>query len=218
MATKKKSLADRMLAAQIAIDNAMSDVEIKSLIAAFGYDEARMNDGKGLLDAASQLQQVQQKEYGDQFQATDALNSLWAQADADYMRFIKIARVALKSEHALFQKLALNGQRKKSFSGWMAQAKQFYLNALSDPAVIEKLGGYGVTQEKLEAGKTMLQQTEEANAIQKKEKGEAQQATLERDKALDDLEGWLSDFIAISRIALEDKPQLLEKLGIIEPS
>ena len=218
MSKPKKSLADRLLAAQVAISNAMTDEEIKSLIAAFGYDETRMNTGKGLLDAANQLQQVQQKEYGDQFQATDALNGLWAQADADYMRYVKIARIALKDDHAAFQKLALSGIRKKSLSGWMAQAKQFYLNALADMAVITKLSGYGVTQEKLQAGMELLAHTETANATQKKEKGEAQQATLDRDKAIDQLEDWLSDFVAITRIALEDKPQLLEKLGIVEPS
>ena len=75
-----------------------------------------------------------------------------------------------------------------------------------------------MTQAKIETGKTLLEETESANAAQKKEKGEAQQATLERDKAVDNLEDWLSDFIAIARIALEEKPQLLEKLGIIEPS
>ena len=43
---------------------------------------------------------------------------------------------------------------------------------------------------------------------QRTEKGEAQAAT----KAL---MYWLSDFIAISRIALEDDSQLLEMLGVI---
>ena len=41
---------------------------------------------------------------------------------------------------------------------------------------------------------------------------------LDSDHALDIMEDWLSDFIAITRIALEDRPQLLEKMGIVEPS
>jgi len=42
--------------------------------------------------------------------------------------------------------------------------------------------------------------------------------TQERDEAIDKLDDRLSDFIAIARVALEKKPQYLEKLGIVEPS
>ena len=218
MAKPKKSLAARLLAAQVAIDNAISDSEVKSLLTELGYDDTRLNEGKILLDTTNQLQQTQQKEYGDQFEATGALKEAWEKADKEYMRFVKVARIALKSEHALYQKLDLSGTRKKTLSGWLAQAKQFYLNALADTVVLEKMAAYGMTQAKLEAGKTQIEETETANASQEKEKGEAQQATLERDNAVDLLEDWLSDFIAIARIALEEKPQLLEKLGIVEPS
>ena len=80
------------------------------------------------------------------------------------------------------------------------------------------MAAFGMTQAKLEAGKKLLAETETANAAQEKEKGKAQQATLERDNAVEQLEEWLSDFISIARIALEEKPQLLEKLGVVEPS
>ncbi len=211
-------MADRLLAAQVAIDNALKEDEVKTLLTELGYDDIRLNEGKTLLNTANSLQQKQQKEYGDQFEATGTLNEAWEKADKEYMRFVKVARVALKSEYALYRKLGLNGVRKKTLSGWFAQAKQFYLNALADADVMEKMSVYGMTQIKLEAGKTLLEELETANAVQEKEKGEAQQATLERDNAIDQLEEWLSDFIAIGRIALEEKPQLLEKLGVVEPS
>ena len=214
MARPKKSLADRLLAAQLAINNSISDDEIKTAVAQFGYDETRLNAGKALLDNANKMQYVQKKEYGDQYQATDALTEAWNTAEKTYMRFVKVARIALKSDHALYLKLDLVGTRKKTLSEWMAQARLFYINALEDDTVLEKMALYGMEQEKLEAGKALLEQTEAANAAQEKEKGQARQATIERDKAMDELDEWLSDYIAIARIALEEKPQLLEKLGI----
>lgn len=218
MSNPKATFADKLLSAQVTIDNAIADVEIKALLADYGYDDVRLAAGKTLLDTTNQLQQVQQKEYGDQFEATNALNSVWDGAKNDYMRFIKISRIALRDELAISQKLDLNGRRKESLSGWIAQAKQFYLNALPDSTVITKLASYGITQAKLEAGKTLLEETEVKNASQEKEKGEAQQATKDRDKVADNLFGWLADFIVIARIALEEKPQLLEKLGVFVES
>ncbi len=218
MVLTKQSIAEILLAAQVAIDNAISDREIRNMLLPFGYNDVKLNTGKALLDRANELQQKQQKEYGDQFKATAIVNEAREKADVEYMRFVKVARVAMKSDYGFYKQLALNGDRKRSLSGWIAQAKQFYLNALSDDAVLAKMAAYGMTKEKMEAGKLLLEGVEYANAEQQKEVGEAQQATLERDNAVDNLCEWLSEFVAIARIALEEKPQYLEKLGILERS
>ena len=218
MANVSQAMEDRLLAAQIAIDNSLSDAEIQPFLAEYGYDAAKIGAGKALYDTAQDLHQIQIKEYGEQYAATDELKAKWDKGNAVYMRHIKVSRVAFENDRAAYHKLDLGGKRKVSLSGWLAQSKQFYINALADSNVLTELAEFCITQAKLEAGKQLVDETEAANADQKKEKGEAQQATIDRDEAIDNLEGWMSDFIAIARIALEDKPQLLEKLGIVKPS
>ena len=110
--------------------------------------------------------------------------------------------------------MALDGDRERLLAGWLAQARQFYNNALSDADVQSALLNYGIDTAALTAAQALVDVAEQANAAQESEKGDAQQATLERNQAMQALDAWMGDFIAIARIALEDKPQLLEKLGV----
>ena len=209
------SIPELLMEANMAIENTLNDPEILAAVTEFGYDEAAVNAGKVLYDNTNQLQQQQLKEYGDQYSATSAFKTKLAEAKSSYMRFVKIARIAFKNDYDVFQKLGLTGARKHSFSGWFAQVEQFYNNALSDPDVMAKFSKFGVTQEKLEQGKQLALETQASDVNKKKEIGEAQQATLTRDTSADALDDWLGDYKAIAKIALEDKPQLLEKLGIL---
>lgn len=79
------------------------------------------------------------------------------------------------------------------------------------------MGAFGIDEAKLTAGQAAVKEVETRLAAQLKEKGEAQAATEARDKALEDLLDWMSDFVAIAKIALEDEPQQLEALGIVKP-
>jgi len=47
------------------------------------------------------------------------------------------------------------------------------------------------------------------------ESGFAQQSTVERDRLVDELCSWYSDFRAIARVALYEHRQWLEALGIV---
>ena len=63
-----------------------------------------------------------------------------------------------------------------------------------------------------------MDQVAAKNLQQKKEIGEAQNATEARDKKFDELAKWVSDLRAVARVALTDSPQQLEKLGILARS
>ncbi len=218
MARTGRSIEERLLAAQIAIHNALDDVELQGYLAAYSYGPAKLEAGRALYQATLAAQQVQQAEYGDQYDATDELNRLWEEANAAYMHYVKVARVAFRDQRGVMSRLDLYGRRKRATAGWIVQARQFYDGLLADADLVARMTEFSVTQAKLEAGRAQVDAVEQANRIQGKERGEAQDATLARDVALDALDAWMSDFIAIARLALEGRPQFLEKLGIVEPS
>jgi len=202
--------------AQVAIDNALNNPKILSYLSDFGYNTARIQQGQKLYTVAAAAQLAQTAEAGGQISATATVNEAWAAAKKSYIRWVKVARVALKGNDGAATQLALSGKRKESLSGWLAQAKQFYSNALSDKGILKSLQAFGITEQKLKAGLAEIQAIEAANLVQEKEKGEAQAATQKRDAALDELQDWLSDYLAIAKVALEEDPQLLEGLGVLQ--
>jgi hypothetical protein len=204
--------------AQVTIDNALQLPKIQNYLQEYGYTLEKLRQGKVLYETAFKLQQQQRREYGEQIAATETLNKLWETAQASYMKCVKIARVAFKNNAGIATELDLNGIRKRTISGWLLQVQQFYNNALANPQILASLAEYGITEEKLKFCLAEVEAVAQANLVQEKEKGDAQNATKTRDKAVDELDDWLSDFIAIAKIALEAEPQLLESLGILERS
>jgi len=204
--------------AQVAINNARANTEIEERLAAYGYTAEKIQVGKDLYDRAQAATQERQREYGDQIAATAALKEAWAQAKNTYNPLRQVARVAFKDDPGMITRLAISGRRKQSLSGWIEQANTFYNNAIGDAEVLNRLSNFGITQEKLVAGKAQVDALLSLNSAQEQEKGEAQQATKTRDEAIDALSDWLDDFLDIAEVALADRPQLLEALGVLARS
>jgi hypothetical protein len=66
----------------------------------------------------------------------------------------------------------------------------------------------------LQSERALIAAYEAANRSQEQAKGAAQQATRDQDAALKELDLWYRQYIKIARVALQDKKELLEKLGI----
>lgn len=204
-----------LLFAQNAINNATNNEAIALALAEFGFDADRITEGRTLLNQAQILITAQIKEYGEQFAATDDMYEAHAEANASYMKHLKIARIALRGNRGAAESMMLNGDRSQSYSGWLNQSKAFYVNGLNTSEVLEAMARFGITKEKLEAGQALVITAEKKLTDQLKEKGEAQQATIERDSVLEELNRFINDLIGISKIALEGKPQYLEMLGVV---
>ncbi|MGE5605701.1 MAG: hypothetical protein ACM3YE_08430 [Bacteroidota bacterium] len=214
----KNKTADFLMSAKTMIENALSDDTVKTALANYGYDEARLQAGKALYDEALELDLAQKKETGEKVAATAEFNNLWAEADQQYMKTLKVARIVLKDLYKADQAAMLYGVRKQSFNGWQEQAVSFYANILNDPELLAAMARYGYPEEKLKEEYEMVKQVVAKNLRQKKEKGESEQATRIRDQKLDELADFVSDLRGIAKVALADIPDYLEKLGILARS
>ena len=200
--------------ADIAIENVLAEREMLETLAVFGYDAKRISQGKELYSTAKELYRMQKVEYGEQFEATEDLEKAWDDAKKVYSKHVKVARVAFKKHEGIQSKIDLHSQRSRTIFGWLAQAEQFYNTILDGEEYIGYFTKFGITNEALNDGRTLVVNVREADRKQEREAGDAQRATEKRDEAFDALDDWMDDYIAIAKIAFEDDKQLLEKMGI----
>lgn len=208
-----KSIAQRLLDAEVAINNTLSSPGILTAVTPFGYTQERLETARALNQEARELTDRQKMAYGRQFEATQTVQKAWDEAALAYSAAVKIARIAFRDSPTAQNALSINGARKKTLSGWLDQARRFYNNMLQDPEFIAAMVPFSYDQAKLEAEAALVQAVATASEAQDKARGVAQEATQLRDAKLDELDRWLADYKAVAEIALAASPQQLEQLG-----
>lgn len=190
--TVRLTIAEQLLAAQVAIDGTLADAEIVTAVSPFGYPLERLQAAKALYEEVRTLVNVQKREYGERYGTSQTFEAAWEAAIAAYTIPLKIARIAFKGDADARQSLMLGGVRKRSFYGWLAQADALYNNMIGHAASMDAMAPFGYDQLKLEAEAALVEAARAANLAQEREKGEVHAATIARDAKLDELnEGWL---------------------------
>ena len=207
------NIEEFLTAARTSLENAQNIPEVAAAVAVLGFDDTRMAAGLAYLVAAEDLQAAQVREYGQQYEATAAFKEAFKQADAHYTIHRQLASLAIRESPEQGKQLLLHQPKKRSRSGWLQQARDFYTNLLADEDLVAALTRYNLARPDLEAGQALVAQVADLHEAQQTEKSQAQQATRDRDAALDALSDWLSEFRAVAQIALAATPQYLEALA-----
>jgi hypothetical protein len=216
---KSRSIASRLARIRTVVHNALHSEKIKKAVAQYNYDEARLKEGMDLYKHAEKIESNQGLKQGKKLAASEIVNRILKKAKKLYMLHLKMARLILKGEPSYVQTLGLDGRRKRRVAGFMEEARQFYMNALSEAKIIQAFAGHGINKQDLEEGQKLIEELEQASADRDKKKGDWQQAVKERDAALEKAEDWVQVFLEVCRMALgEKRQQLMEALGVVVPS
>jgi hypothetical protein len=214
MSVINTSFSDFFTNASVIMTNAQEQPEIAAALDAFGYDAAVIQAGQDLLAAARARYDAQIKEYGEQHAVSQSFTETVKQAEKSYAAHRRLAALAFKNDAQRQTDLRLNERKPQLFNPWHEQARHFYTALLADLEALDQLARFKITSAMLQAAQEQVEEAYNLNSRHEQEKGEAQNATKQRDAVVEELADWLSDFREVARIALSDSPQLLEALNM----
>jgi hypothetical protein len=215
MSNLKHTQADFLQAAGTLIENAAAIPAVAAALAGYGYDSSRLEEGRALWAEADALAKRQALDSGERGVATQDQDAAWAQANAAYIKSLKVARVAFGEDPKAIAALKLYGPRKQSLPGWLEQAGTFYANLAADQPLAKCLARFGYTQAKLAAEAALVEALRSKTRAKAEGVGTAQASTAARDRKLRELDAWVSELRTIARVAFYESPQELEKLGVL---
>jgi hypothetical protein len=211
---KTRSFAARLQEIEVGISGVKNTPEIQAELDKFGYTPERIAEGEALLAEVRGKKAFQAEKYSDRYVASDEFGREHGECYGTYMITLKVARVALRTQPGRLQEIRATGIRRRSLSGWLDDANVMYPNLLT-PAILPEMEKFGYTAERLQQEHEQVKTVAALHSKQLQESGMAQQSTVERDRSIDELCSWYSDFRAIARVALYEHRQWLEVLGIV---
>ncbi len=112
MNSGKSAIEELTMKVATACDNALGAQDIMDVLTLYGYTAEILTGVKeGILAELSNSADAQQKEYNDQYLATDALRKLKAEFDETYVRHLKLIRIVLAGEPVRLKTLAASGSQ-----------------------------------------------------------------------------------------------------------
>ena len=207
-AAQKLDLIDRALTALA------RDGKMLARMAVRGFKQARLDEGRALVDAVRLDRRAQDRELGEQFDATDDAGDAWEAARKPYRREVTFAREALAGDRGALEDLGLLGRRERSRVGAMDQAHNFYSSALDRPDLAKRLDNVGLDRAVLEAGLARVEAVAETRGDQQDERTDADAASKAKQKARKALDDWMVPFLETARTEFSDDPEELGRLGL----
>jgi cold shock CspA family protein len=199
----------------LALRAALKDDEIKSRIAKYGYNETVLNEGLTLCKKAETLYLSRNVLFGEQYTLSANLRKKLDNLYHYYMKYVKLIRKTLKRDPNALTILGLNTQRPKTMMGLIEKAKQFFQQLLENQDIYNRIKKFTITQETLDEGQRLIDEVEQDKEYQALKISQAQDTTVQRNTTFESLYTWWTEFKQAAINACEDRPQILERMGIV---
>jgi len=199
---------------QLALSNAETNPEIAATMALFGYDAVKIAEGKAVLASTHQAYNFNKQEDQESLESRVNFLTLFNQVFAIYKLNRRKAKVVFRKDAVAYSNLLLTGQMPRNYAKRLDLMSLFYERIQANLDIQTQLARLAITPEEIVAALAALVEVQAAHNTYQNEIGESQDATKIKNAAFEAIEDWMNEFYAVSKIAMEDHPQLLESLGV----
>ena len=213
------------------ITNGQANGEVSAAMAEYGYDTGRWAEGQALLDGARAKVRANEEAFAAQLGKTDAFDAAFDEAWDQVQSLAHLCVALFEGQTETLRLLGLHARRdettgesqiawpqSRKLAHFLPWARNLYTVAQENEVVGGMLAGFGYSAARLgeEAGE--VEAVAQTDGEQEIAKAQAQQSTVERDEAVGALRAWLRKAETVARLALKERRQLLELMGLRAPS
>lgn len=194
---------------------ATKDAGIVSAMTDVGYNTGKIGEGKSLYDSFIRLTD----EHAEQTQLKLSVNKertrLHQSLKKEYMKGLKIARIAFQDDVDAREVLLLDGERERDMELWFVQVEQFIENLKLNQQYLAVLAGFGVKADLIEKVEKKLELLKNVSIQKEEVENKLRLLTQNKKTAMVNYQKWVSDYVKMARIRFDNDPKSLTALGIL---
>lgn len=193
---------------------ATHDLTICQAMADVGYNKQKLEEGQLLFQNFLSLTKEHDALTHKKKQVNLQRNQLHINLKKDYMRVVKIARIAFQDQEVVREKLALDGERDKNMDVWIIQGKSFCQGLLNGTSYLTELQNFGVYAQSVQSLMVLFDELKSLSNIKTSVEDNLRLLTREKKAAMVRFQRWLSDYVKMARIRFDENPEMLSRLRI----
>ena len=185
------------------------DVEdIRNVVSGYGYDSIKLAEGKRMAEELERLNnEVARKNISKKKKFAEKKKKQ-GEVHKKYMKFLKLSRIAFVDDVEAQESLLLTGARARTYEKWLGQVTVFVNNILSNAVYMKALEKYGVLRVEVEVVKAKLVELEMLSSECVKITGVVRMLNHKIKKETIVMQHWLSSYIKVARIAMDENPKM----------
>ncbi len=184
---------------------------IKEAIGDYGYTDERLAQGYQLYDDLVEIAKEQEKKEQEKKECFDKKAAAQAKIASEYMKYLKIARIVFNKDDEAYLALSLKGPRERIYNKWYHQVAVFCNNLLANEEYLNKMGSFGVSKKNIQKLKDDLEDIQRISDECTRITAKVRSLVKEKRIRMIRWQEWLSDYIKIVRIAIQDTPSANKK-------